>query len=48
VKNYSSIKHAPARDLHYRNTEETAGNGGFLFKWRPLYLDMGHIEYGVA
>lgn len=32
-------------DLHDRDYDEPAGNGGFLFNGARLYLDMGHIEY---
>lgn len=32
-------------DLHDRDYDEPAGNGGFLFNGGRLYLDMGHIEY---
>src|SRR4030081_961788 len=46
VKNFLFQKaRAGAIDLHYRDYEEPPGNGGFLLNGRPLYLDMGHIEY---
>lgn len=32
-------------DLHDRDYDEPAGNGGFLFNGGRLYLDMGHAEY---
>jgi proteasome accessory factor A len=32
-------------DLHDRDYDEPAGNGGFLFNGGRIYLDMGHIEY---
>ncbi|MEZ0298906.1 MAG: proteasome accessory factor PafA2 family protein, partial [Candidatus Methylacidiphilales bacterium] len=32
-------------DLHDRDYDEPAGNGGFLYNGGRLYLDMGHIEY---
>ena len=32
-------------DLHDRDYDEPAGNGGFLFNGGRLYLDMGHVEY---
>jgi len=32
-------------DLHDRDYDEPAGNGGFLFNGGRLYLDMGHLEY---
>ncbi len=35
-------------DLHERDWEEPAGNGGFLFSGGRLYIDMGHIEYCTA
>lgn len=31
-------------DLHDRDYDEPAGNGGFLFNGGRLYLDMGHVE----
>src|SRR5437667_12797320 len=45
VKNYIFRQtRAGALDLHYRDDEETPGNGGFLLNGGPLYVDMGHIE----
>ncbi len=35
-------------DVHDRDYDEPAGNGGFLFNGGRLYLDMGHIEYCTA
>src|SRR5882672_12531677 len=32
-------------DLHDRDWDEPAGNGGFLFNGGRIYIDMGHIEY---
>ena len=32
-------------DLHERDWDEPAGNGGFLFNGGRMYLDMGHLEY---
>ena len=32
-------------DLHQRDWDEPAGNGGFLFNGGRVYLDMGHLEY---
>ena len=32
-------------DVHQRDWDEPAGNGGFLFNGGRLYVDMGHIEY---
>jgi proteasome accessory factor A len=32
-------------DLHHRDWDEPAGNGGFLFNGGRFYIDMGHIEY---
>jgi proteasome accessory factor A len=32
-------------DLHQRDWEEPAGNGGFLFNGGRAYVDMGHLEY---
>lgn len=32
-------------DIHDRDWDEPAGNGGFLFNGGRLYLDMGHVEY---
>jgi hypothetical protein len=32
-------------DLHDRDWDEPAGNGGFLFNGGRVYLDMGHLEY---
>lgn len=32
-------------DIHQRDWDEPAGNGGFLFNGGRLYLDMGHLEY---
>ncbi|WP_018290188.1 proteasome accessory factor PafA2 family protein [Verrucomicrobium sp. 3C] len=35
-------------DIHDRDYDEPAGNGGFLFNGGRLYVDMGHIEYCTA
>ncbi len=32
-------------DVHDREWDEPAGNGGFLFNGGRIYVDMGHIEY---
>jgi proteasome accessory factor A len=32
-------------DVHQRDWDEPAGNGGFLFNGGRVYLDMGHLEY---
>src|SRR3954465_9294023 len=32
-------------DLHDRDWDEPAGNGGFLFNGGRIYIDMGHLEY---
>lgn len=32
-------------DIHDRDYDEPAGNGGFLFNGGRLYIDMGHVEY---
>ena len=32
-------------DVHQRDWDEPAGNGGFLFNGGRAYLDMGHFEY---
>jgi proteasome accessory factor A len=32
-------------DLHQRDWDEPAGNGGFLFNGARVYVDMGHLEY---
>ena len=32
-------------DLHQRDWDEPAGNGGFLLNGGRVYLDMGHLEY---
>src|SRR5882672_10614290 len=32
-------------DLHDRDWDEPAGNGGFLFNGGRVYVDMGHLEY---
>lgn len=32
-------------DLHQRDWDEPAGNGGFLFNGGRCYVDMGHLEY---
>src|ERR1700704_640466 len=32
-------------DLHQRDWDELAGNGGFLFNGGRVYVDMGHLEY---
>ncbi len=31
-------------DLHHRDWDEPAGNGGFLFNGGRVYIDMGHLE----
>jgi proteasome accessory factor A len=35
-------------DVHDRDYDEPAGNGGFLYNGGRLYLDMGHVEYCTA
>ncbi len=32
-------------DMHQRDWDEPAGNGGFLFNGGRVYVDMGHLEY---
>jgi proteasome accessory factor A len=32
-------------DVHQREWDEPAGNGGFLFNGGRAYIDMGHLEY---
>src|SRR5207247_4599638 len=32
-------------DLHDRDWDEPAGNGGVLFNGGRIYIDMGHMEY---
>ena len=32
-------------DMHQRDWDEPAGNGGFLFNGGRSYVDMGHLEY---
>ncbi len=32
-------------DVHQRDWDEPAGNGGFLFNGGRAYIDMGHLEY---
>src|ERR1700677_69201 len=32
-------------DVHQRDWDEPAGNGGFLFNGGRCYVDMGHLEY---
>ncbi len=32
-------------DVHQRDWDEPAGNGGFLFNGGRAYIDMGHFEY---
>jgi proteasome accessory factor A len=32
-------------DIHQRDWDEPAGNGGFLFNGGRAYVDMGHMEY---
>jgi hypothetical protein len=32
-------------DVHQRDWDEPAGNGGFLFNGGRVYIDMGHLEY---
>src|SRR5258708_19244409 len=34
-------------DLHDRDWDEPAGNGGFLFNGGPIYIDMGPMEYST-
>jgi len=35
-------------DVHQRDWDEPAGNGGFLFNGGRCYMDMGHLEYCTA
>ena len=35
-------------DVHDRDWDEPAGNGGFLFNGGRLYVDMSHLEYCTA
>src|SRR2546428_9255373 len=32
-------------DLHQRDWDEPAGNGGFLFNGARVFVGMGHLEY---
>ena len=32
-------------DMHQRDWDEPAGNGGFLFNGGRAYVDMGHLEF---
>ena len=32
-------------DIHQRDWDEPAGNGGFLYNGARVYVDMGHLEY---
>lgn len=32
-------------DVHQRDWDEPAGNGGFLYNGGRVYMDMGHLEY---
>ena len=34
-------------DLHHRDYDEPAGNGGFLLNAGRMYIDMGHLEYAT-
>jgi len=37
--------HYGLADLHQRDWDEPAGNGGFLFNGGRCYVDMGHLEF---
>jgi proteasome accessory factor A len=46
VRNWIFEKqHFGLADLHQRDWDEPAGNGGFLFNGGRVYVDMGHLEY---
>jgi hypothetical protein len=46
VRNWIFDKHRYGlADLHQRDWDEPAGNGGFLFNGGRAYVDMGHLEY---
>jgi proteasome accessory factor A len=46
VRNWVFEKqHYGLADLHQRDWDEPAGNGGFLFNGGRVYVDMGHLEY---
>src|SRR3982750_2951631 len=46
VRNWIFDKHRYGlADLHQRDWDEPAGNGGFLFNGGRNYVDMGHLEY---
>jgi proteasome accessory factor A len=46
VRNWIFDKHRYGlADLHQRDWDEPAGNGGFLFNGGRCYVDMGHLEY---
>ncbi|MEO8428785.1 MAG: proteasome accessory factor PafA2 family protein, partial [Verrucomicrobiota bacterium] len=46
VRNWIFDKHRLGlADLHQRDWDEPAGNGGFLFNGGRTYVDMGHLEY---
>ncbi len=46
VRNWVFEKqHFGLADLHQRDWDEPAGNGGFLFNGGRVYVDMGHLEY---
>ncbi|MBI3414215.1 MAG: proteasome accessory factor PafA2 family protein [Verrucomicrobia bacterium] len=46
VRNWIFDKHRLGlADLHQRDWDEPAGNGGFLFNGGRAYVDMGHLEY---
>jgi hypothetical protein len=46
VRNWLFDKHRLGlADLHQRDWDEPAGNGGFLFNGGRAYVDMGHLEY---
>jgi proteasome accessory factor A len=38
-------QHLGLIDVHQRDWDEPAGNGGFLFNGGRCYIDMGHLEY---
>jgi proteasome accessory factor A len=46
VRNWIFDKHRfGLADMHQRDWDEPAGNGGFLFNGGRVYVDMGHLEY---
>jgi proteasome accessory factor A len=46
VRNWMFEKHRfGLPDIHQRDWDEPAGNGGFLFNGGRAYVDMGHLEY---